>query len=85
MNQKRGNNMLIVCFLRKTLMFTNIPPDAKKNKEACNLCKTYELYWSEKGNLGCKIVHQQDIMIRPTHELPFPLITIVAGPQPGDT
>ena len=50
-----------------------------------NLCKTYELYWSEKGNLGCKIAHQRDIMIRPTHELPFPLITIVAEPQTGNT
>ena len=57
----------------------------KKIKKACNLCKTYKLYWSVKGNLGCKIVHQRDIMIRPTHELPFPLITIVAEPQPGDT
>ena len=85
MNQKRDNNMLIVCFLRKTLMFTNTAPDAKKEiKKACNLCKTYELYWSEKGNLGCKIVHQRDIMIGPTDELPFPLITIVAEPQPGD-
>ena len=57
----------------------------KELKKACNLRKTYELYWSEKGNLGCKIAHQRDIMIRPTHELPFPLITIVAEPQPGDT
>ena len=65
-------------------MFTNTAPDAKK-KRACNLCKTYELYWSEKGNLGCKIVHQRDVMIGPTHELPFPLITIVAEPQSGDT
>ena len=66
-------------------MFTNTAPDAKKRKKACNLCKTYELYWSEKGNLGCKIAHQRDIMIKPTHELPFPLITIVAKPQHGDT
>ena len=56
-----------------------------RKKKACNLCKTYELYWSEKGNLGCKIVHQRNIKIRPTLELPFPLITIVAEPQPGDT
>ena len=76
--------MLIVCFLRKTLIFTNTAPDAKKRKKACNLCKTYELYWSEKGNLGCKIAHQRDIMIRPTHELPFQLITIVAEPQHGE-
>ena len=66
MHQKRGNNMLIVCFLRKTLMFTNTAPDAKKRKKACNLCETYKL-------------------IRPTHELPFPLITIVAEPQHRDT
>ena len=85
MHQKRRNVMLIVCFLRKTLMFTNTAPDAKKRKKACNLCKTYELYWSEKGNLGCKIAHQRDIMIKPTHELSFPLITIVAKPQHGDT
>ena len=77
--------MLIVCFLRKTLMFTNTAPDAKKIKKVCNLSRTYELYWSEKGNLGCKIVHQRDIMIRPIHELPFPLITIVAEQQSGDT
>ena len=57
----------------------------KEIKKACNLCKTYHLYWSEKGILGCKIVDQRDIMIRSTHDLPFPLITIVAEPQPGDT
>ena len=57
----------------------------KKRKKARNLCKTYELYWSEKGNLGCEIAHQRDIMIRPTHELTFPLITIVAESQHGDT
>ena len=85
MHQKRRNIMLVVGFLRKTLMFTNTAPALKKRKKACNLCKTYELYWSEKGNLGCKIAHQQDIMIRPTHELPFPLITIVTEPQHGDT
>ena len=69
-------------------MFTNTAPDAKKRKKACNLCKTYELCWSEKGNLGCKIAHQRDIMInmiKPTHELPFPLINIVAEPQHRDT
>ena len=32
MHQKRRNNMLIVCFLRKTLMFTNTDPDAKERK-----------------------------------------------------
>ena len=70
MNQKRGNNSrLIVCFLKETFMLTNTAPDAKKEiKKACNLCKTYELYWSEKGNLGCKIAHQRYIMIRPTHD-----------------
>ena len=57
----------------------------KKEKKACILCKKYELYWSEKGNLGCKIVYQPDIMIRPTQEFPFPLITIVAEPQHRDT
>ena len=57
----------------------------KERKKACDLCKTYELYWSEKGNLRCKIAPQRDIMIRPTHELPLPLITIVAEPQPGVT
>ena len=42
MNLKRGNNMVIVCFLKKTLIFTNTAPDAKKEiKEACNFCKTY--------------------------------------------
>ena len=65
-------------------MFTNTAPDAKKErKKACNLCKTYELYWSGKVNRGYKIAHQRDIMIRPPHELPFPLITIVAEPQLG--
>ena len=50
-------------------MLTNTAPDAKKEiKKACNLCKTYELYWNEKGNLGCKIAHQRYIMIRPTHD-----------------
>ena len=45
MNQKRGDNMLIVFFLRKTLMFTNTAPGAKKRrKKACNLCKTYMNY-----------------------------------------
>ena len=29
MHQKMRNNMLIVCFLRKTLMFTKTAPDAK--------------------------------------------------------
>ena len=51
-HQKRRNNMLIVCSLRKTRMFTNTAPDSKNRKKACNLCKTYELYWSEKGNLA---------------------------------
>ena len=32
--------------------------------------------------LGCKIARQRDIVIRPTHELPFLLITIVVEPQP---
>ena len=50
-----------------------------------NLCETYELYWSGKGDLGCKIVHQRDIMFRFTYELPFPLIVIVAEPPTGDT
>ena len=61
-------------------MFTNwpTPPDAKKKKNFI-LCKTYALYWIEKGNLGCKIAHQRVINIRPTHKLPFPLITIVRG------
>ena len=57
----------------------------KEIKKACNLFKTYELYWSEKGNLECKIAHQRDIMSMPTHELPFSLITIVAESQYGDT
>ena len=84
MHQKRRDNMLIVCFLRKTPKFTNTAPDAKKRKLV--ICvKHNELNWSEKGNLGCKIAHQRDIMIRPTHELPFSLITIVAEPQHGDT
>ena len=65
-------------------MFTNTAPNAKK-KESLNLCKTYTLYWNENGNLGCKIAHQRDKIIRPTHELPFPLITIVAKPQHGGT
>ena len=67
-----------------TVMFTNTPLDAKK-KESFNLCLTYALYWNEKGNLGCIIAHQRDIIIRPTHKLPFPLITIVAKPQHGGT
>ena len=81
MHQKRRNNMLIVCFLRKTLMFTNTDPDAKERKLV--ICVRHN--WSEKGNLGCKIAHQRDIMIRPTHELPFPLISIVAKPHHGYT
>ena len=64
-------------------MFTNTAPDAKKKKESFNLCKTYALYWNEKSNLGCIIAHQRDIIIRPTRELPFPLITIAAKPQHG--
>ena len=53
MHQKRGNNMLIVCFRRKHSC-SQIPLLVRKRKKTFNLCKRYELYWSEKGNLGCK-------------------------------
>ena len=43
--------MLIVCYLEKH-SFLQIPLLMRKKeiKQACNLCKTYALYWSEKGN-----------------------------------